>query len=151
MTDLTEEQMVEFKDAFSLFDQVGDGKVEKAQVPDILRSVGLNPTKHDVERVMETLKSRKDKRIEFEVFLSVYVSLAKKQTGSPEEFIQALRNFDRELNGKISAAELRRMLTALGDRLTEEQANVIVGLYEKKGYVDYEKLVYEVMSNNPAN
>ena len=143
--------MVEFKDAFSLFDQVGDGKVEKAQVPDILRSVGLNPTKHDVERVMETLKSRKDKRIEFEVFLSVYVSLAKKQTGSPEEFIQALRNFDRDLNGKISAAELRRMLTALGDRLTEEQANAIVGLYEKKGYVDYEKLVYEVMSNNPPN
>lgn len=143
--------MVEFKDAFSLFDQVGDGKVEKAQVPNILRSVGLNPTKHDVERVMETLKSRKDKRIEFEVFLSVYVSLAKKQTGSPEEFIQALRNFDRDLNGKISAAELRRMLTALGDRLTEEQANAIVGLYEKKGYVDYEKLVYEVMSNNPAN
>lgn len=143
--------MVEFKDAFSLFDQVGDGKVEKAQVPNILRSVGLNPTKHDVERVMETLKSRKDKRIEFEVFLSVYVSLAKKQTGSPEEFIQALRNFDRDLNGKISAAELRRMLTALGDRLTEEQANTIVGLYEKKGYVDYEKLVYEVMSNNPAN
>ena len=151
MTDLTEEQMVEFKDAFSLFDQVGDDKVEKAQVPNILRSVGLNPTKHDVERVMETLKSRKDKRIEFEVFLSVYVSLAKKQTGSPEEFIQALRNFDRDLNGKISAAELRRMLTALGDRLTEEQANAIVGLYEKKGYVDYEKLVYEVMSNNPAN
>lgn len=143
--------MVEFKDAFSLFDQVGDGKVEKAQVPNILRSVGLNPTKHDVERVMETLKSRKDKRIEFEVFLSVYVSLAKKQTGSPEEFIQALRNFDRDLNGKISAAELRRMLTALGDRLTEEQANAIVGLYDKKGYVDYEKLVYEVMSNNPAN
>lgn len=143
--------MVEFKDAFSLFDQVGDGKVEKAQVPNILRSVGLNPTKHDVERVMETLKSRKDKRIEFEVFLSVYVSLAKKQTGSPEEFIQALRNFDRDLNGKISAAELRRMLTALGDRLTEEQANAIVGLFEKKGYVDYEKLVYEVMSNNPAN
>lgn len=143
--------MVEFKDAFSLFDQVGDGKVEKAQVPNILRSVGLNPTKHDVERVMETLKSRKDKRIEFEVFLSVYVSLAKKQTGSPEEFIQALRNFDRDLNGKISAAELRRMLTALGDRLTEEQANAIVGLYEKKGYVDYEKLVYEVMSNNPPN
>lgn len=143
--------MVEFKDAFSLFDQVGDDKVEKAQVPNILRSVGLNPTKHDVERVMETLKSRKDKRIEFEVFLSVYVSLAKKQTGSPEEFIQALRNFDRDLNGKISAAELRRMLTALGDRLTEEQANAIVGLYEKKGYVDYEKLVYEVMSNNPAN
>ena len=147
MTDLTEEQILEFKDAFSLFDQNGDGKVDKAQVPSILRSVGLNPMKHDLDKVKENLKSIKDKRIAFEEFLPIYVSLAKKQTGSAEEFIQALKNFDRDLNGRISAAELRRMLTALGDKLTEEQADVIIGLQEKKGLVDYEKLVQEVMSN----
>lgn len=147
MTDLTEEQILEFKDAFSLFDQMGDGKVDKAQVPDILRSVGLNPMKHDVEKVKENLKSIKVKRIAFEEFLPIYVPLAKKQTGSEEEFVQALRNFDRELNGRISAAELRRVLTGLGDKLTEEQADVIVGLQEKKGLVDYEKLVQEVLSS----
>lgn len=147
MTDLTEEQILEFKDAFSLFDQIGDGKVDKAQVPSILRSVGLNPMKHDLDKVAENLKSIKDKRIAFEEFLPIYVPLAKKQTGSGEEFIQALKNFDRDLNGKISAAELRRMLTALGDKLTEEQADIIVGLQEKKGFVDYEKLVQEVLSN----
>lgn len=146
MTDLTEEQIIEFKDAFCLFDQEGDGKVGKAQVPDILRSVGLNPMKHDVDKVKESLKSSKNKRVAFEEFLSLYVPLAKKQTGSEEEFVQALRHFDRELNGRISAAELRRMLTGLGDKLTEEQADVIVGLHEKKGLVDYEKLVQEVLS-----
>lgn len=146
MTDLTEEQMLEFKDAFSLFDQVGDGKVDKSQVPDILRSVGLNPMKHDVDKVKENLKSIKDKRIAFEEFLPIYVPLAKKQAGSAEEFIEALRNFDRDLNGRISAGELRRMLTALGDKLTEEQADVIIGLQEKKGFIDYEKLVQDVLS-----
>lgn len=147
MTDLTEEQMLEFKDAFSLFDQVGDGKVDKSQVPDILRSVGLNPMKHDVDKVKENLKSIKDKRIAFEEFLPIYVPLAKKQAGSAEEFIEALRNFDRDLNGRISAGELRRMLTALGDKLTEQQADVIIGLQEKKGFVDYEKLVQDVLSS----
>lgn len=147
MTDLTEEQLLEFKDAFSLFDHKGDGKVDKAQVPDILRSVGLNPMKHDIDKVIENLKSIKDKRIAFEEFLPIYVPLAKKPTVSAEEFIEALRNFDRELNGSISAAELRRMLTALGDKLTEEQADVIVGLQDKKGFVDYEKLVHDVLSN----
>ena len=146
MTDLTEEQILEFKDAFSLFDDTGDGKVDKAQVPRILRSVGLNPMKHDIDKVRESMKSTKEKRIAFEEFLPIYVSLAKKQTGSAEEFIQALRNFDRDLNGRISAAELRRMLTALGDKLTEAQAEVIIGLHEKKGLVEYEKLVEEVMS-----
>jgi len=147
MTDLTEEQILEFKDAFSLFDQIGDGKVDKAQVPDILRSVGLNPMKHDLDKVKKELDSIKGKRIAFEEFLPIYVALAKKQTGSAEEFIEALRNFDRELNGRISAGELRRVLTALGDKLTEEQAEVIVGLQEKKGFVDYEKLVQDVLSN----
>lgn len=147
MTDLTEEQMLEFKDAFSLFDEVGDGKVDKSQVPSILRSVGLNPLKQDLEKVKENLKSWKEKRIAFEEFLPIYVTLAKKQAGSAEEFIEALRMFDRDGNGFISSAELRRMLTALGDKLTESQADVIIALQEKKGFVDYEKLVQEVLSS----
>lgn len=147
MTDLTEEQILEFKDAFSLFDDRGDGKVDKTRVPDILRSVGLNPLKQDLEKVTENLKSSKD-RITFEEFLPIYVPLAKKQAGSAEEFIEALKMFDRDGNGRISAAELRRMLTALGDKLTESQADVIVALQEKKGgFVDYEKLVQEVVSS----
>ena len=146
MTDLSEEQILEFKDAFSLFDERGDGKVEKTRVPDIVRSLGLNPLKQDVEKVKENLKSSKD-RISFEEFLPIYVPLAKKKAGSGEEFVEALRMFDREGNGKIRAAELRRMLTALGDKLTESQADVIVGIHEVKGgFVDYEKLVSEVMS-----
>ena len=147
MTDLTEEQILEFKDAFSLFDEIGDGKVEKSRVPDILRSVGLNPLKQDLDKVEKDLKSIKDKRIAFEEFLPIYVPLAKKETGSAEEFVEALRMFDRDGNGRISAAELRRMLTALGDKLTEAQADVIIALQDKKGFVDYEKLVQDVLSN----
>ncbi|KAJ7360466.1 Myosin light polypeptide 6 [Desmophyllum pertusum] len=147
MTDITEEQMLELKDAFSLFDKDGDGKVDKPQVADILRSVGLNPLNHDLEKVTENLKSIKTKRIAFEEFLPIYVPLTKKRAGSAEEFIEALKMFDRDGNGHISAAELRRMLTALGDKLTESQADVIIALQEKKGFVDYEKLVHDVLSN----
>ena len=55
--------------------------------------------------------------------------------------------FDRDGNGYISSAELRRMLTALGDKLTEAQAEHIVAMFETKGMIDYEKLVQEVLSN----
>lgn len=147
MTDLTEEQLLEFKDAFSLFDQVGDGKVDKSQVPGLLRSVGLNPLKQDLDKVKENLKSMREKRVTFEEFLPIYVTLAKKQAGSAEEFTEALKMFDRDGNGYISSAELRRMLTALGDKLTEAQAEHIVAMFETKGMIDYEKLVQEVLSN----
>ena len=146
MSDLKEEQILEFKDAFSLFDQNGDGKVDKSQVAGILRSVGLNPFKKDLDKVTENMKSIKAKRISFEEFLPIYVSLAKKQCGSEEEFVEALKMFDRDGNGWINSVELKRMLTSLGDKLTEEQADFIVGLQEKKGFVDYEKLIKDVLS-----
>lgn len=95
----------------------------------------------------ENLKSMREKRVTFEEFLPIYVTLAKKQAGSAEEFTEALKMFDRDGNGYISSAELRRMLTALGDKLTEAQAEHIVAMFETKGMIDYEKLVQEVLSN----
>ena len=112
MTDLTEEQMLEFKDAFSLFDQVGDGKVDKSQVPGLLRSVGLNPLKQDLDKVKENLKSMREKRVTFEEFLPIYVTLAKKQAGSAEEFTEALKMFDRDGNGfvELDSNDLNKLL-----------------------------------------
>ena len=39
------------RDAFSLFDKRGDGKVDSAQLGDILRALGLNPTQADVSKI----------------------------------------------------------------------------------------------------
>lgn len=43
----------EHKEAFLLFDKRGDGKVDSAQLGEILRSLGLNPTEADVKKVLK--------------------------------------------------------------------------------------------------
>merc|ERR1711862_684505 len=44
-----------------------------------------------------------------------------KDTDTEEELIEAFKVFDRDGNGYISAAELRHVMTNLGEKLTDEE------------------------------
>ena len=41
----------EYKEAFSLFDDQGDGKIESDQIGCLLRSLNLNPDDDDIEKI----------------------------------------------------------------------------------------------------
>lgn len=49
-----------------------------------------------------------------------------KDTDSEEEIREAFRVFDRDGNGFISAAELRHVMTSIGEKLNEEEVNAMI-------------------------
>jgi Ca2+-binding EF-hand superfamily protein len=60
-----------------------------------------------------------DERISFEVFLPIYQAISKSRSSdTADDFIEGLRHFDKDGNGFISSAELRHLLSTLG-QLTE--------------------------------
>ncbi|KAA3670117.1 myosin light chain 6, partial [Paragonimus westermani] len=74
------------------------------------------------------------------MFLPIYQALSKEQKDiNPEEFIEGFRVFDKDSNGFISAAELRHLLTALGERLREDEVDqLLAGMENGQGLVPYE-------------
>ena len=46
---LTEEQVAEFRDAFSLFDKDNDGHINTKELGTVMRSLGENPTEHELQ------------------------------------------------------------------------------------------------------
>jgi calmodulin len=46
-----------------------------------------------------------------------------KDTDSEEELHEAFKVFDKDGNGTISAAELRHVMTNLGEKLTDEEVD----------------------------
>jgi len=46
-----------------------------------------------------------------------------KDTDSEEEILEAFKVFDKDGNGFISAAELRHIMTNLGEKLTDEEVH----------------------------
>ncbi|CAI8054709.1 Myosin-2 essential light chain [Geodia barretti] len=148
MDKITEDQQVEFRDAFSLFDKRGDGKIDSDQVGDVLRALGLNPTEVDVKKIVQEIDPDGRKRVSFEEFLPIYNSVSgKKEQGSMEDFIEGLKVFDKEGNGFINSAELRHVLTSLGEKLTDEEVDQLLqGAEDSQGQVNYEDFVKMVLA-----
>jgi calmodulin len=53
---LTEEQIAEFKEAFSLFDKEGDGTITK-ELGTVMRSLGQNPTEAELQDMINEVDS----------------------------------------------------------------------------------------------
>uniref|UniRef100_A0A162AFH3 EF-hand domain-containing protein n=1 Tax=Daucus carota subsp. sativus TaxID=79200 RepID=A0A162AFH3_DAUCS len=103
---LTDDQISEFKEAFSLFDKDGDGQPFSSQI---------------------------------------YAFL---DTDSEEELKEAFRVFDKDQNGFISAAELRHVMTNLGEKLTDEEVDEMIreADVDGDGQINYEEFVKVMMA-----
>jgi len=146
MAGYSEDQLADFQEAFQLFDQKGDGRVQVSQIGDILRALGQNPTESDVKKL--THNHRPEERVNFEVFLPILQAISKNRSAdTAEDFIEGLRHFDKDGNGYISSAELRHLLTTLGEKLADEEVGELLNGHEdSQGNVNYEEFVRAVMS-----
>uniref|UniRef100_A0A8C2MDH7 Calmodulin n=1 Tax=Cricetulus griseus TaxID=10029 RepID=A0A8C2MDH7_CRIGR len=113
---LTEEQIAEFKEAFSLFDKDGDGTITTKELGTVMRSLGQNST----EDMINEVDADGNGIIDFPEFLTMM------------EIREAFHVFDKDGNGYISAAELRHEMTNLG----EKEADI-----DGDGQVNYEGFV----------
>lgn len=69
-----------------------------------------------------TMQLKPDERVSFEVFLPIYQAISKQRTAdTADDFIEGLRHFDKDASGFISSAELRHLLTTLGEKLADDE------------------------------
>lgn len=146
MANFTEDQIVEFQEAFSLFDSRNDGKISVSLLGNVLRALGQNPTEAEVRKCCNQFKP--EERITFEVFLPILQAISKNRcTDQAEDFIEGLRHFDKDGSGYISSAELRHLLTTLGEKLTDDEVEQLLnGQEDSQGNIHYEDFVRAVMS-----
>lgn len=146
MGNFTEDQLAEYQEAFNLLDNRGDGKIQLSQVGECLRALGQNPTESEVKKCTHQLKP--DERISFEVFLPIYQAISKARSGdTANDLIEGLRHFDKDASGYISTAELRHLLTTLGEKLTDDEVEqLLMNQEDSSGNVNYEEFVRMIMS-----
>ena len=100
-----------------------------------------NPTESEVKKLV--VEHRTDDRVTFEQFLPIMQAIcSRRSTDTSDDFIEGLRHFDKDGNGFISSAELRHLLTTLGEKLSDEEAEqLLVGHEDSKGNINYENFV----------
>ncbi|KAK9664487.1 hypothetical protein RND81_14G045800 [Saponaria officinalis] len=146
---LTDDQISEFKEAFSLFDKDGDGCITTKELGTVMRSLGQNPTEAELQDMINEVDADGNGTIDFPEFLNL-MARKMKDTDSEEELKEAFRVFDKDQNGFISAAELRHVMTNLGEKLTDEEVDEMIreADVDGDGQINYEEFVKVMMAND---
>jgi len=148
--DFSADQLEDYKEAFGLFDRVGDSKVAFSQIADIMRALGQNPTNKEVSKLLgnPSADDMANKRVEFEGFLPMLQTVINSPNKAAfEDYVEGLRVFDKEGNGTVMGAELRIVLSTLGEKMNEAEIDALMqGQEDETGQVNYEAFVKHIMS-----
>ncbi|KAI8285964.1 AP-1 complex subunit gamma-1 [Colletotrichum sp. SAR11_240] len=146
---LTEEQVSEFKEAFSLFDKDGDGQITTKELGTVMRSLGQNPSESELQDMINEVDADNNGTIDFPEFLTM-MARKMKDTDSEEEIREAFKVFDRDNNGFISAAELRHVMTSIGEKLTDDEVDEMIREADQDGdgRIDYNEFVQLMMQKH---
>ncbi|KAG2182603.1 hypothetical protein INT44_005582, partial [Umbelopsis vinacea] len=117
----TPQQIIEFREAFSMIDTDHDGYVCAEDLEEAyVQILGLQPTPGMIQNMLGDSTSS----ISFTIFLTL---MAEKLSGTdPEpEILQAFAAFDDDGKGYINAEDLRECMTTMGDRFTDEEVDIM--------------------------
>ena len=110
---------------FKLYDEDNDGFVDFVYLSEMMRSAGAIFLDNDLERPMETIRNNNGADIFTE---KDYTELCLKFTNTDEtveDLIEAFKFWDTDNSGRVSTDDIKRALTTLGDKLSEDEINAL--------------------------
>eukprot|EP01022_Parablepharisma_sp_SALTPOND_P028437 TRINITY_DN70963_c0_g1_i1.p5 TRINITY_DN70963_c0_g1~~TRINITY_DN70963_c0_g1_i1.p5 ORF type:complete len:178 (-),score=25.90 TRINITY_DN70963_c0_g1_i1:1809-2342(-) len=149
---LSQEQIAEFKEAFSLFDKDGDGTITIKELEIVMRSLGQNPTEAELQDMINEVDEDGNGVIDFSEFLSLMANKMK-DNDTEEELMEAFKVFDRDGSGSISSEELRHVMMNLGEKLSEEEVDKMLREADVNGdgSIDFSEFVNMLISRQSIN
>ncbi|TMS34778.1 hypothetical protein L596_002300 [Steinernema carpocapsae] len=121
---ISEEELIEYKEAFRLFDKDGNGSISSKELGVAMRSLGQNPTEQELLDMVNEVDVDGSGTIDFPEFCQMMKRMNKENDS--EMIREAFRVFDRDGNGYITADEFRYFMTHMGEQFSDEEVDEII-------------------------
>ncbi|TAQ90382.1 hypothetical protein B7494_g1297 [Chlorociboria aeruginascens] len=117
------------------------GQITTKELGTVMRSLGQNPSESELQDMINEVDADNNGTIDFPEFLTM-MARKMKDTDSEEEIREAFKVFDRDNNGFISAAELRHVMTSIGEKLTDDEVDEMIREADQDGdgRIDFQTL-----------
>lgn len=150
MDQLTEDEINEFREIFNLVDKDGGGSISKAELSELLDTLGIEATPEEVDAMVNEIDADGSGEIDFEEFVAV-MSRKVNANYSSEQVRQSFKVFEGTCPpGYVKAEALMKALSQYGtEHLSEDQARDLVSQLEvdMNGMIHYSEYVTMMMNN----
>ncbi|XP_060692262.1 troponin C, skeletal muscle-like isoform X1 [Hemiscyllium ocellatum] len=147
---LSEEMIAEFKAAFDMFDADGGGDISTRELGQVMKILGQNPTREELDAIIEEVDEDGSGTIDFEEFLVMMVRQMKEEAKgkSEEELAEFFRVFDTNFDGFIDRDELLAIIRCGDEHVTDEEVDELMreGDRNNDGKLDFDEWV-KMMEN----
>lgn len=123
--DLTQEQLVELREAFDLFTTDGTDTIDQKELKLAMRALGFEPKRDEIKKMIADVGKTGMGTIDFNDF--VYLMTSKmSERDSKDEILKAFRLFDDDETGMITLKNLRRVAKEIGENMTDEELQEMI-------------------------
>ena len=141
---------------FRSIDRDGGGTINQEELEEMMKTLGMKPSKEEVKALMDAVDTDKGGTIEMNEFAEVMTRKVNMDGLPPTSQIKkafdcVVRNAYPDLPaGKAPADEMIHIVRVFG-KMGTERAKAIVEQMEidKKGWVDYEKYILLILGDRP--
>ncbi|KAF3904211.1 Calmodulin [Orbilia brochopaga] len=137
---LSADEVRTFREAFNHFDKDGNGEISIAELGEVMKGLGQNPTESELVDIIHEVDQNNTGTIDFDEFLAL-MAPRNDIRNLESELRDAFNVFDKDKTGTIDAAELRLVMKALGEDLTDDQIEEMIREADKdgNGTIDFEE------------
>merc|ERR1712085_62947 len=130
---LSEDEVSDLKEAFSMFDIDGDGTITIIELREVMKSLGQNPTEKELKQMIRSVDADGNNEIDFDEFL-ILMSSKKPSSDDPDkELRDAFAVFDDDNSGSISREELKKLMKNLGQSLSDGELDAMMDEVDTDG------------------
>merc|ERR1712183_1198580 len=117
---LTDEQLDEIREAFSLFDSDASGMIDIREPKAAMRALGFEVKNEELKKMVTDVDNDGNGTIEFVEFLGMMTAkMGEKDTR--EDIEKVFKLFDADNTNKISFRNLARVAEELGENIDDEE------------------------------
>mmetsp|Transcript_23704 Transcript_23704/g.32360 ORF Transcript_23704/g.32360 Transcript_23704/m.32360 type:complete len:148 (-) Transcript_23704:169-612(-) len=135
---ISEQQIADFKEAFSYYDRDHDGKIPTSDLGIVMRSLGKCVTERQLREASKNFDSGLIDFAEFVVLMQTIPNIV----DTTDQIIECFEAFDRKKTGYVSVEQLRDILMNLGEELSGPEVDNLIERYctQEEGKIPYEPL-----------
>lgn len=145
---LTEDEVMEIKEAFDLFDSDKSGEIDVEELKNALKNLGIDAKNQTLANMMADLDKDKSGQIDFNEFIDMMTAkMSDRDTREDLEKVFRLFLGDDDKADKITIKHLKRVARELNENMSDEelQEMVVRADLNKDQGVDFEEF-YTIMT-----